>query len=371
MADNDPRMHNYVYDGKRLRDVLNRSKVDYSSSVIYTKFNPSPLIPPISQFITTKLRHVSVNKFKCTINTIKWIPDGRRLISGASTGEFTLWNGYSFNFETILQAHESPVRSMCWSPTGSFLVSGDTLGILKYWHPSMSNIQLINAHSESIRDISFGPFDNKFCSCSDDGSVKVWDSKEAKEEVSLKIHGWDVKTAQWHPTKALIASGGKDNALKLSDPRGNEILALHIHKNTIFNVKWSACGNFLYSGSKDQTVKMTDITNMKTFTYKTYGKDVTGIGVHPHYDDLFVSGCGNGSLIFYKKFCEEPLKIVEKAHENIIWCAEYHPMGHVLATGSLDQSCRFWINDDGCIDENVEMHDEKESEEDSLFIPGL
>jgi hypothetical protein len=30
-------------------------------------------------------------------------------ISGASSGEFTLWNGLTFNFETILQAHDSPV----------------------------------------------------------------------------------------------------------------------------------------------------------------------------------------------------------------------------------------------------------------------
>jgi polyadenylation factor subunit 2 len=33
----------------------------------------------------------------------KWTPDGRRLITGASSGEFTLWNGLTFNFETILQ----------------------------------------------------------------------------------------------------------------------------------------------------------------------------------------------------------------------------------------------------------------------------
>lgn len=34
---------------------------------------------------------------------IKWTPEGRRLVTGASSGEFTLWNGLTFNFETILQ----------------------------------------------------------------------------------------------------------------------------------------------------------------------------------------------------------------------------------------------------------------------------
>lgn len=34
---------------------------------------------------------------------IQWTPEGRRLVTGASSGEFTLWNGLTFNFETILQ----------------------------------------------------------------------------------------------------------------------------------------------------------------------------------------------------------------------------------------------------------------------------
>jgi polyadenylation factor subunit 2 len=65
---------------------------------------------PISS-VCTKFVHTSVNKVRCPINTCRWTPEGRRLITGASTGEFTLWNGFTFNFETILQAHDSAVCS--------------------------------------------------------------------------------------------------------------------------------------------------------------------------------------------------------------------------------------------------------------------
>ena len=51
-------------------------------------------------------------KMRCPIFTLAWTPEGRRLITGASSGEFTLWNGLTFNFETILQAHDSAVRAM-------------------------------------------------------------------------------------------------------------------------------------------------------------------------------------------------------------------------------------------------------------------
>lgn len=370
--DNSQTVPTFVYDGKRMRTITERKFIDYSSSIIFSKQNYTTKIPSITSQITTKLARVSVNKMKCTVNTIKWTPDGRRLISGTSTGELTLWNGYGFTFETILQAHESPIRSMCWSPTGSFLVSGDTVGNLKYWHPSMSNIQLVKGHTESVRDISFAPFDTKFCTCSDDGLVKVWDSKCAKEEVSLKGHGWDVRAAKWHPVKALIASGGKDNTVKLWDPRGKEYTTLHLHKNTIFDVQWSKCGRYLFTCGKDQSIKMTDIVSMQTYTYKTNNKDVTSLCVHPHYTELFVSGSTNGNISYYQLFNEEPIKVIEKAHDNIIWCTEYHPVGHVLATGSLDQSCRFWVKEgksEETFDYLMQM-DENEDEMDDR-IPGL
>jgi hypothetical protein len=43
------------------------------------------------------------SSFSINLFYFKWTPDGRRLITGASSGEFTLWNGLTFNFETILQ----------------------------------------------------------------------------------------------------------------------------------------------------------------------------------------------------------------------------------------------------------------------------
>lgn len=47
--------------------------------------------------------HSSLNKVKHPINTVLWTPEGRRLLTGSSSGEFTLWNGMAFNFETIMQ----------------------------------------------------------------------------------------------------------------------------------------------------------------------------------------------------------------------------------------------------------------------------
>jgi polyadenylation factor subunit 2 len=53
-----------------------------------------------------------------------------------------------------------------------FLVFVFRTGIVKYWEPSMNNVKAGPAHKESVRDISFGPTDLKFATCSDDQTIR-------------------------------------------------------------------------------------------------------------------------------------------------------------------------------------------------------
>lgn len=55
--------------------------------------------------VTTRFVKTATNKMRCPIFCMAWTPEGRRLVTGASSGEFTLWNGLTFNFETILQVY--------------------------------------------------------------------------------------------------------------------------------------------------------------------------------------------------------------------------------------------------------------------------
>ncbi|KAH0406823.1 WD40 repeat-like protein, partial [Aureobasidium melanogenum] len=40
--------------------------------------------------------HSSLNKMRHPVNVVKWTPEGRRLLTGSTSGEFTLWNGTAF-----------------------------------------------------------------------------------------------------------------------------------------------------------------------------------------------------------------------------------------------------------------------------------
>lgn len=175
---------------------------------------------------------------------MQWTPEARRVLTGSTSGEFTLWNGLTFNFETILQAHDSAICALTFTHSGAYLVSSDKTGIIKYFEPNMNNLTAWQGSSsrEAIRGISFSPDDQRFATASDDSSVRIWSFQESKVEsvltgmharsntiIQLLIpfagHGWDVKCVEWHPTKGLLVSGSKDNQIKFWDPRTGTVLS--------------------------------------------------------------------------------------------------------------------------------------------------
>jgi polyadenylation factor subunit 2 len=308
------------------------------------------LLPPSavehnwSSSVCSRYTHTSINKMRFPVTAVAIAPDGKRVITGASSGEFTLWNAQHFNFETILQAHDSAVRSMVFSHSDQYLLSGDNSGYVKYYEPNFNCVKVFQAHEQPLRQACFAPTDLKFVTCSDDGFVKIWDFVRGELDSKLEGHGWDVKAVDWHSSKALIASGGKDNKVKLWDPRTKrELATMHAHKQTVLGVKWNLNGNWLLTASRDQMAKLFDIRTMKELQlFRGHKREVTCCQWHPFHEGLFATGSGDGTVNFYHVGQEAPVAKIDQAHESSIWDMAWHPFGHEIATVSNDQLLRFW-----------------------------
>lgn len=330
--------------------------------------------------VQTKFVHLSANKARHAINTIKWTPEGRRLISGNYNGEFTLWNGMTFNFETIMNAHNSSIHSLCYSHNDDWLISGDQEGDIKFWQPNFNNVNGMKGHVDAVRDLAFSPNDSRFVSCSDDRQLKVWNFATAKEERTLKGHNWDVKCCDWHPNLGLIISGSKDNLLKLWDPRSstcvNTILGF---KHNVTKTKFQPCGNqrLLASVSKDRSCRVFDLRAMKDlFVIKSHEADLSSVAWNPIHSSMLTTGGFDGSMnhyllnshnlespadnnedALYQAPSIEPVHSIPYAHEKGINCLEYHPLGHVLCSAGADRSARFWCrsrpNDSSAFDDEL------------------
>ncbi|KAL0947622.1 hypothetical protein HGRIS_013711 [Hohenbuehelia grisea] len=366
-------------DGKLIKKTKPRRTVDFNGGMgrwmLMRKLRPSPgyvpymrpgpshiidLFPPkaypdnASTSLLTKFVHTSTNKIRCPVNVVTWTPEGRRVLTGSTSGEFTLWNGLTFNFETILQAHDTGVCAMSFTHSGAYLASTDKSGIIKYFEPNMNNLTAWQGSRsrEPIRGLSFSPDDRRFATASDDSTIKIWSFEESREESNLTGHGWDVKCVQWHATKGLLVSGSKDNSVKFWDPRTGTVLStIHQHKNTVQALAWSPNGDQVASASRDQTVRVFDIRAMKEFrVLKGHKKEVCSVAWHPVHPVL-VSGGSEGSILHWdvssaeSTFLQPPTSAratLSQAHDSNVWALAYHPLGHLLVSASNDHTTRFW-----------------------------
>lgn len=309
-----------------------------------------------------KFVHLSSNKARHSINSVKWTPEGRRLLVASHAGEFTVWNGMTFNFETIMQAHDLAILALKYSHNGDWLLSGDQDGTLKYWQPNFNNVNIVQGHTDAVRDIAFSPNDAKFLTCADDSSAKIWSFNTGREERALSGHHWDVKCADWHPNLGLVVTGSKDNLVKLWDPRSaNCVSTLHGFKHTVTKTKFQPSGTrrMLASVSRDRSCRVFDLRTMKDFlVLRDHESDLSCVEWHPHHAAMLTTAAYDGSMHHYlleshvsdgknlkgdTQTTSEAIHKIPYAHEKAIHALEYHPLGHLLCSAGADRSARFWL----------------------------
>jgi polyadenylation factor subunit 2 len=116
-------------------------------------------------------------------------------------------------------------------------------------------------------------------SCTSLPCCRIWDFERFHCERELLGHGYDVKSVHWHPQRALLVSGGKDNLIKLWDAkaggwgarlpasregvakgsrvRSKELCTLHQHKHTVSRIRWNDNGLWFLRSARCCTVAWT------------------------------------------------------------------------------------------------------------------
>jgi len=81
------------------------------------------------------------------------------------------------------------------------------------------------------------------------------------------------------------------------------------------------------------------ICNLKT----PGGADVQSMEWHPEEASLFVTGDSRGGIAFWDlNETQQPVTSLVGAHDQVVNSLSWHPLGHIVASGSGDMSVKFW-----------------------------
>ena len=200
------------------------------TSPLDDRLEPSPLVT--AQHLKTLNGHT--NWIRC----LAFSPDGTLLASGGSDGIVMLWNAHTGDRVHLFQAHSSLVLTVAFSPNESVLASSGGDGIIKLWDLSVLQRQ----EAEGRRQKAEGRIHSKLWDRSalrSEESFKTQNSLAKRRKALLKtqnsslpllqsLHGhqnW-VRFLAYSPDGTLLASCSQDGTVKLWNASTGSMTAL-------------------------------------------------------------------------------------------------------------------------------------------------
>ena len=154
---------------------------------------------------------------------LDWKPDGSQ-IAVATSGAVFLIDAATGTSRRI-NARTSSVRTVRYSPDGTRLVSGGYDKTVKMWNPDTAQAvgTITAAHARTINSIDFSPDGKLMVTGSDDYKVRVW-THAGKPVQELTGHKYNVVAVRFSPSGRMIASSSLDNKIILWDAKTGEQL---------------------------------------------------------------------------------------------------------------------------------------------------
>ncbi len=116
-----------------------------------------------------------------------------------------------------IKKHTDWVTAIAYSPDGQFLASADRNGGIQVWEGSTGKEYNVLPGHKVMVTLSF--MNGVVASASEDGTVKLWDVKEAKEIRSWNAHAGGTACVDFSPDGRIV-SCGRDKIAKVWDQTG-------------------------------------------------------------------------------------------------------------------------------------------------------
>ena len=192
--------------------------------------------------------------------------------------------------------------------------------------------------------VFFGKDDQSIISLRGDTTVEVFDLTSA----SLFRQSQLEKARTGMPASRLSADGAfvfgamRDGRIRMwSLADGKLIREFTGHTGAVFSIALSADDKYLASGGDDGTARVWDVASGKLLKTLKPGSRVSAIAFAGSADRLVTAG-GTNPAILWSVSTGLQLKRFE-GHTDGVLCMDVSPDGHLLATGTADNTARTWI----------------------------
>lgn len=168
-----------------------------------------------------------------------------------------------------IHAHLSTINQVKISPNLKYLASCSDDGSIKLWNVADSSLYHVFQHSvDDFSAFTISPDGEIMAAGGKDRKVKIWNLREGSLSQKLKGHFGEISTLGFSPDGKVLASGSQDRGIIFWQKQGSRISKSHPSEktNTIEDLGFSSDGQYLFTTGYPRTSQKRQISlwNAKT-----------------------------------------------------------------------------------------------------------
>jgi WD40 repeat protein len=276
-------------------------------------------------------------------------PDGKTIASGGNDTSINLWqqDGQLLN---TLQGHQRTIYSVSFSPDNKWIISASSDGIVNFWERNTGRLlktftgdqQALNGavmNHEGILLATFGSSHN-------DHHINLWKidrNLHILPHAQLKAHTQNIWVVSFHGQLPILASASDDGSIKLWDTKSGKLIRSidNAHPNGVLALAFLPDGKTIASAGKDRRLNLWDIdTGANRLSLEVADSWIYGIAVHPNGQTIAIAEADKKIHLWDLPTRSRVKTLV--GHTAEVSALVYSPDGERLFSVSRDNTLRIW-----------------------------
>lgn len=290
-----------------------------------------------------------------TVSSVGFSRDAQWIISGSFDRTIRIWEGQPSDEKQFIEIykfepnHGDWIGSAALLPGGEYIVSASLNGTYQSRNVKTRAIERkpFLGHSAAARSTRFSPDGKRIVSCSDDGTIRFWDTDTGLSLFPPRWHKGNVYHVDYFPDGKKLFSAGADWTIQLWNAHDGTMDGepFRGHKTAVRAVAYSPAANQLASGSEDGTIRVwnLDIGDGKDRLAFPPWEDA---GISRYIDwspdgKLIVSGSDDGRIRLWSTVTRAAV-CAWKGTEGRVFSVKFSPDGRNIVAGAADGTIRVW-----------------------------